>query len=305
MRLPYRMRILKQSVIGTSAGREIARASQKDAFNLSERLACLKSICPGEEDGFTGGETPIFVCSAGWRSGSTLLQRMLMARSNILIWGEPYDRSAIVQKLADMCRPFTDEWPLETFFIEEREEKLSESWIANLYPPVRDFRVAHRDILIRLFAHTAMERGYDSWGIKEVRWTVAHAEYLQWLFPKAKFVFVIRSPLDAYRSYLPWRRWFREWPNQPVLTPYRFGAMWSEMVEDLVQNHSKVNGILVFYEELEKRANDIAEFVNRPVEPPSALLSKRGREGVNPELTFEDRQILRITTWRARQQVGY
>ena len=43
---------------------------------------------------------PVFVLAAGWRSGSTLLQRLVMSSGETLVWGEPYDRACYVQDLA-------------------------------------------------------------------------------------------------------------------------------------------------------------------------------------------------------------
>jgi hypothetical protein len=37
--------------------------------------------------GKTPDDQPIFVCAVGWRSGSTLLQRLLMTDPSVLVWG--------------------------------------------------------------------------------------------------------------------------------------------------------------------------------------------------------------------------
>ncbi|MEO0535490.1 MAG: hypothetical protein AAF215_16660 [Cyanobacteria bacterium P01_A01_bin.123] len=37
-------------------------------------------------------DSPIFVFSAGWRSGSTLLQRLVMSDKSVVIWGELFNR---------------------------------------------------------------------------------------------------------------------------------------------------------------------------------------------------------------------
>src|SRR6185312_12863121 len=46
--------------------------------------------------------SPIFLLSAGWRSGSTLLQRMIMEKNHdILMWGEPFDHASIFDRMLD------------------------------------------------------------------------------------------------------------------------------------------------------------------------------------------------------------
>jgi len=63
----------------------------------------------------TSTECPVFVLAAGWRSGSTLLQRMLMPEC--FIWGEPYGHSGMLQSLADPLRCMTADWPEPHFFL--------------------------------------------------------------------------------------------------------------------------------------------------------------------------------------------
>ncbi|WP_200343612.1 sulfotransferase family protein [Rhodovibrio sodomensis] len=304
---PYRLRRVKEIFTGTHEGRETTRQSTVHARNLSERIQTLKVRSEFEKETSTDIEEPIFVCSAGWRSGSTLLQRMLMANERVLIWGEPFDRSGIVQKLADMCRPFTFEWPSSNFIFENigSNRILSEEWIANLYPSLSDFRGAHRDMLLRLFKEPAEKNGYEYWGLKEVRFSVAQAEYLQYIFPNAKFIFIVRNPVDAYKSYLPWRRWFKEWPERPVLTPFEFGRVWNEKVNDFVRNSHKVNGLLIRYEELEGRVKDIENLVGFKVSKPSMLERNKGTPGQENEIHGLEKFIINLITFQAQKKVGY
>src|ERR671916_2027700 len=45
--------------------------------------------------------SPTFVLGAGWRTGSTLMQRMLNQTGELLVWGEPYSEGAIAQRLVE------------------------------------------------------------------------------------------------------------------------------------------------------------------------------------------------------------
>lgn len=131
----------------------------------------------------------------------------------MLMWGEPYGDCNLIQRLADSIRPLRTELPTSNQFInhftpqdgEHSAADLSRAWIANLYPEMSDFLQAHRTFWETLFATPAYSRGYSRWGVKEVRLTIEHAEYLHWLFPKAKFIFLYRNPYKAYRSCRPWR----------------------------------------------------------------------------------------------------
>ena len=57
-----------------------------------------------------------------------------------------------------------------------------------------------------------------------MRLSADHAAYLALALPRAKLVFLIRNPYDAFRSYAARRdkgwRWSHRWPDHP-LTPER------------------------------------------------------------------------------------
>ena len=79
------------------------RKSAMESIEVLQRLIAETEV---DDD-----EQPIFVLSAGWRSGSTLVQRLLMSDHNTLVWGEVYDRSNIVQNLTKSILPFSESWP--------------------------------------------------------------------------------------------------------------------------------------------------------------------------------------------------
>jgi hypothetical protein len=210
---------------------------------------------------------PVFLLSAGWRSGSTLLQRLVMSAGETLVWGEPYDRACYVQDLARSLRQFTSDYPPDHYILNhhlaevQRQQApvhadpdpvgsgLAEAWIANMYPHPADLHAAHRAFLLRLFEAPARQAGFRFWGLKEVRLSVQDAVYLRWLFPAARFVFLIRNPYHAYRSYRRLGPWYDRWPDRLILTPRQFGEGWRNLVEGFIRRGSSL-GHLVRYEEL-------------------------------------------------------
>jgi len=291
-------------ILGTAKGRAAARKAKSEYLNLSSRFRDLS----GESlvDPFLNNkDSPIFIFSAGWRSGATLLQRMLMEHEKVLVWGEPFDRACIVQNLADRWRGFTGGWPPRQFFIKNYQLPSQHGWIANLYPPVHFFKKSQISMLNTLFREPAVRLGYETWGIKETRWTIEHAWFLKWLYPKARFLFICRNPFEAYKSYKPWRDWFRAWPEEPVLTPKKFGEIWSEMVEGFAEGSQQLGGSFVAYEELEDKVPELEEYLGFRISRPSELPVKRGKSGGNPGLNFLERLILREVTAKSRKAVGY
>ncbi len=199
-------------------------------------------------------DDPVFILAAGWRSGSTLLQRMVMP--HCLVWGEPYGHSWLVDSLADPLRSLTHDWPEPHFFHRgQSQNDLSQRFCANLYPPAENLLRAHLRFFDTLFAQPARDAGARRWGLKEVRLTADHAIYLKWLFPRAKFLFLYRNPYDCFRSYLARRdsgwKWFNHWPDKP-LTVSGFGRHWRTLVGSFLKCHEQVGGLVVRYESLAK-----------------------------------------------------
>ena len=197
-------------------------------------------------------EEPIFLLSAGWRSGSTLLQRLIMSDSRVLIWGEPYDECGMIQALANTTKPFRADWPPAEYYYDGRPpSELTSEWIANLFPALENFRSGHRALLDTMFSEPARRAGVPRWGIKEVRLGIEHGFYLRWLYPKARFVLLYRNPLDAYRSYARYgRSWYDTFPDKPVFTPTAFGQHWRRLMQGFVSDAKRLDALLVRYEDL-------------------------------------------------------
>ncbi|WP_017711059.1 sulfotransferase [Prochlorothrix hollandica] len=197
---------------------------------------------------------PIFIFSAQWQSGSTLLQRLINSDRRVLIWGEPFHKSNLVQSLGNSLRSFTAQFPPEDYFIDspnfrDSEDQFDRRWTANLYPELQTLITAHRGFYHSLYGQPALDRGFERWGIKEVRLSMDHAYYLKWLFPRAKFLFLYRNPYKAYQSCHTWRDLYLRWPDVPVPTPQVFGTLWREMVEGYQAGYQQVDGLLIKYED--------------------------------------------------------
>lgn len=243
--------MLTEALWGTREARERHRQSMLQPIGIHSGLSAIRSHWP---DLHSPNQTePIFIFSAGWRSGSTFLQRWIMTGEKVMVWGEPYRHAALIESLAEQLKAFTPDWPVDDFMIrgDERERDLTQQWVANLYPSPANFMDAHIGYFEKLFRGPALELGKDRWGLKEVTLSVDHARYLRWLFPNAKFLFLCRDPYGAYGSYRKWRSLYRTWPTDPVFTATRYGAIWRDLAADFVANHEDVGGLLLRYEELQ------------------------------------------------------
>lgn len=261
-----------EAFIGARKARELHRYYVKTGATIDAGLDSIESRWPDLKSPSTA--EPIFIFAAGWRTGSTFLQRVVMSANDVFIWGEPYHHADVVGSMARQVTTFNRRWPSDEFFLDHFEKsEMTRRWIANLYPSMEDFMASHIACLVRLLEAPAKRRGASRWGMKEIVLTVAHARYLKWLFPRARFLFLYRNPFDAWRSYYRWRNFYRAWPSQPVFTPRKFGDMWNDLTAEFVDRHTEVGGLLLRYEELKSAATKkrLEEYLGLSVADPASL----------------------------------
>jgi len=208
---------------------------------LRESMAALDSSDRDCQD--SEPEAPIFLLATGWRSGSTLLQRILVTDPRVFLWGEPLGEMAFVSGMAEMLTRLSTFPRLAERWTENEGlfSSLATSWIASLYPPGRDFRVGLLAFFDQWLGQPARKRGFERWGFKEVRLGATEATLLHWLYPKAKFVFLTRNPYDCYRSLSDsgWHHLYHARPDIRVDSAAglarhwnRIALSWSELPPD-------------------------------------------------------------------------
>lgn len=205
-------------------------------------------------------EQPVFVLAAGWRTGSTLLQRLVASSEEVMMWGEPYGRAGLIPAMtrsAMALRPATahaEGWPQAGCFPSEHGP-VSNGWIANQYPPPAAFKAGFHAQLDALLAQPAKNRGFARWGLKEVRLHGMDAQFLNWMYPQARFLFHIRNPWDAWASAKGTCWWLR-WPDQKIETAGEFANHWKRLVQSYLEWPAN-NGMLVRYEDLVQPSFDL------------------------------------------------
>ena len=265
--------------------------------------------------------SPVFVLASAWRSGSTLVQRLLVSTSELLMWGEPYDHCSLIRRLANSLKPFDDRWPPEPYIVDPGDPPSAEKWIANAYPSPDHLLAAHRAFFDRLFDDPAREAGYERWGVKGVRLDGTHARYLRLLYPDARIVFLHRNPYDAFlsyrllhdiRSHSYW--WYHRWPDEQVATAEHFGTIWTRLTGSFLEVVDDVGGTVIAYEDI-VRGNGLAELeaatgitIDRDTleNRVGGTGQQRGRwDGVDRSLRPDELVELQTTAGRLARSLGY
>lgn len=203
----------------------------------------------------TEGSEPVFILAAGWRSGSTLLQRLVCSSGEVLVWGEPYGRAGLIPALTRSAMALRDDWPAEHHFSDDYE-RIQDKWIANLYPPPAALRGGIESLLETLYAQPAKDAGFQRFGLKEVRLQALDARLLSWIYPDARFLFLVRNPWDAWSS-CKGGEWFLHWPDRIVTTAAQFAVHWRRTVESFLRWPGD-DAILVRYEDMTHPDFDLA-----------------------------------------------
>ncbi len=211
-------------------------------------------------------------------------------------------------------RAFDQEWPKDSYFVSKRmQQKLSDQGVANLYPDVQNLFAAHLRFLEDLLMHPAREQGFSQWGVKEVTWGSEHALYLRYFYPKAKFLFLYRNPLDAYASfYRVCDGWFDRWPTSLIATPYAFGKAWARLTEDFLLSSKALGAMLLRYEDLDNKEviDGLAQYVGWTL-PRASELRRLATDKIeikdvpDTQVPWIDRVFLTFATRRVARLAGY
>lgn len=295
-----------EALLGTREAQALKRRERAvERRPIGEVIAAVAARLDGAGD--EPADEPLFLLSAGWRSGSTLAQRLVNSGGDWFLWGEPYSRADLVPRLADSLRAITDVWPRQADLLHEAGDGVEDRWTANLHPGLETLLDSHRALFRTLCAPPAGAADSD-WGFKEVRLSADHALYLHLLFPRAKFVFLVRDPCDAYASYKPWRSWYTRWPEGQVRTAWGYAGLWAELAGGFLEHAASVGGTVIRYEDLVPGGTGIAALeALLGVTVDERVLANRisGSERGPSLLSDLERRIVRRRTRPVARRLGY
>ncbi len=252
-------------------------------------------------------EAPIFLLAASWRTGSTLLQRLVTAVDGVLIWGE----GSFFHHFAHVFRQVNEHFErVKDNYELLRSGKPHLEWIPVLSPPPDDVRAGFRAFMDRVYAEPTARLGFRRWGAKEVREdAVAAAQIMASIYPRARFVFLVRDPFATLASVQK-ADFFHNFKGSEDFIRY-----WNDNANDFI-DPEKVRGldhILMRYEDLildteedHPQVKRLMDFLDLEAGPAvfEALRKKAGQSDRKP-LSDEDAAMVARVTERARGALGY
>lgn len=196
----------------------------------------------------------LLISGSSQRCGSTWVQRIVHAATNIFIWGES---SPLVESLYAIFRAFQ-----ETDLVRSQETRdlLSSSqdptvWRANANPSLAELKRGFLALFSEFYKETYGCAGY---GWKEVRYGREHLEFLWELFPELKVILLVRNPLDVVRS-LKAKGWLGRWRDTQSIS--WVCRNWSQRTKDYLFLQDHPNTFFVRYEDVTSRLEELVTFV--------------------------------------------
>jgi hypothetical protein len=281
------------------------------AAQLAESMTVLHAHASSAANGHRSDEAPVFLLSNGMRSGSTLLQRILVTDPRLLLWGEPLGEMTVVSAIADMLahplRPWVSEvWKQQ---VDLTSSSLATSWIADLYPPADDFLLALRALFERWLCEPARRSGFARWGFKEIRLGATEAVLLHWLYPRAKFVILSRHPYDCYRSMADskWDSYFR-YPDAPIDCAAKFAREWNRLALSWSELPVGFPSFHIKYEDLicgKVNFRELESWLGLEIKESVALSVSVGGTAARQRLSWYERFIIAREAAAGMRALGY
>ncbi len=220
---------------------------------------------------------PIFILSGGGRTGSTLLQRLCLSTKQVLVWGE--HRGAV----SNFLRQIIDN--LDSLLASEGKEDVRrfleegyEAWLPNMNPPTSAWISACRNFLDTALGQPASRMGYPRWGFKEIRYGRDDALFLQRLYPDARFLLVVRSPVACLQSIAS-----TDWYEKDYgADPHMFLERWAQLSGELFAVQKELQHVCFLRYE---------DFVAFPIDAIARIAKTTGIESTCFDLNlFENKQ---------------
>jgi hypothetical protein len=239
-------------------------------------------------------ESPVFLFAAGWRSG----EEELAKRLPFSLAGEYAVAATVLVTLANQLLCVSSAWSEVSEAAEAIE--FERGGLATLNVPKT--AAAQARFLRELCANEVYPGGQRRWGLALTGLAADYALYLRILFPKAKFVFLHRNPLEtlgAYLSAMPARATMTE---RGIGFASGFADHWCRTVASFSLWHKDVGGIMIGYADaVADQAQAIEEYLGEQLSPSDPREQAAGL----PVLRQDEADLLIERTGDLASRCGY
>jgi len=244
----------------------------------------------------------LIISASSHRSGSTWIQRIINAATDILIWGESYP---LVELMAYLYNSFVESDLVRSqethdFFSQNQDPKI---WIANMNPPLDNLKKGMLTLLSE-FYNTPLPPGKVRYGWKEVRYGRYELEFLWSLFPDLRVILLVRNPIDVVQS-LKNLGWIGRWEYTKNLET--ICLQWSQNTRDYLTLQGHPNVFFIRYEDVLNRIGELLAFVggrfNDTVK--EALYARTGAAKDQEMLSREEIQLILKICANEMMTLGY
>lgn len=246
----------------------------------------------------------VILSAATHRSGSTLVQRILNARPQTLIWGEHLgvlsQFHAIYQKVQTLSEKGKSS--RQAYF---QSGENPNQWLALMTPSPEFIENATissvRTFLDQLYQQN--KEGHDMIGFKEVRYGAKELTILQKCYPEAKLLLLVRNPLKAWESYP------KSWGEYSGAL--QFARQWNNNVNDyLAMSRSNPQAVFIQYEKLIAKETGtvgrLTELAQITKEELDGVLAQKIRGSVRKKtITPKQAAVIRRVCRRNMKLLGY
>jgi hypothetical protein len=212
-------------------------------------------------------KTPVFIFSTGPACGSKFVQELVSSSKQVLVWSAPpgaLNHILEAMRLMDMSLSpgvmgvlsGTNKSKVQKKILKPEDD--ARPHVANMRFSVKHMQRSFQQLFATLYAMPSSKFGFDTWGITDHTANRQTCDMLRMIYPDAKFVFVIRHPIDCLRqikkiSMRPRDHWGRLLEEKSPLD--WFAANWARLADDF---YEMPNTFSIRYEDMVSGKLDIA-----------------------------------------------
>lgn len=189
-------------------------------------------------------KNPVFIFSAGPACGVKLVQQLISSSHEVMVWTAPAGAlNHILEaiRLTDMSLSpgvmgvlaGTSKGKVEKKLLKPNDDP--KPHVANMRFSVKHMQRSFQQLFSSLYGAPAAKFGFQSWGVADHTGNKQTCDMLRMIYPNARFVFVIRHPVDCLRAIKkiglrPRDRWGRLLEEKNAID--WFAANWAAYADD-------------------------------------------------------------------------